>query len=394
MGIPQRLGTIPLAIFTDASNNIGIGGSPSGSYKFEVTGNIRGTGTAYDLYTSSGLGTSAASGLLRVVTAGTSSGIAVGQANSSRYTSILANEFVVFNDDASIRTNGAFPLSLGTNNTGRLFITSAGNVCIGTSTSSGYGNVNLDLNAGTLPAAYFVIKTSSNSVIAEYALDSGAAYLSTKTAHPIIFRTSDVERMRITSGGRFGFGTTTTDWFFNVVAASGGYISKIQNSRNVSGDVNTLLQLGNNCNNTSSYFLVCTMDLGDRMYIYGNGNVVNINNSYGVLSDVKLKENIVDATPKLENLLKVKIRNYNLIGEETKQIGVVAQELEEIFPSMVEEVEDFKEVEVEDEEGNFKKERQSLGTTTKSVKMSVFVPMLIKAVQELSAKVSALENKS
>ena len=34
-----------------------------------------------------------------------------------------------------------------------------------------------------------------------------------------------------------------------------------------------------------------------------------------------------------------------------------------------------------------------LGTTTKSVKYSVFVPMLIKAVQELSAKVTALENK-
>ena len=38
MGLTQKLGTIPLAIFTDASNNIGIGGSPSGSFKLEVTG--------------------------------------------------------------------------------------------------------------------------------------------------------------------------------------------------------------------------------------------------------------------------------------------------------------------------------------------------------------------
>lgn len=44
MGLTQKLGTIPLAIFTDASNNIGIGGSPSGSYKFEVTGTGRFTG--------------------------------------------------------------------------------------------------------------------------------------------------------------------------------------------------------------------------------------------------------------------------------------------------------------------------------------------------------------
>jgi hypothetical protein len=44
MGITQRLGTIPLAISTDASNNVGIGGSPSGSYKLEVTGTGRFSG--------------------------------------------------------------------------------------------------------------------------------------------------------------------------------------------------------------------------------------------------------------------------------------------------------------------------------------------------------------
>jgi hypothetical protein len=33
-------------------------------------------------------------------------------------------------------------------------------------------------------------------------------------------------------------------------------------------------------------------------------------------------------TAKVFDLLKVKIRNYNLIGEQTKQIGVIAQELE------------------------------------------------------------------
>ncbi len=41
MGLTQKLGTIPLAIFTDASNNVGIGGSPSGSFKLDVTGTGR-----------------------------------------------------------------------------------------------------------------------------------------------------------------------------------------------------------------------------------------------------------------------------------------------------------------------------------------------------------------
>jgi len=121
--------------------------------------------------------------------------------------------------------------------------------------------------------------------------------------------------------------------------------------------------------------------------ILANGNVQNTNNSYGSISDSKLKENIVDATPKLNQLCQVKIRNYNLIGYTTKQIGVVAQELEQIFPSMVEETSDT------DSEGN------DLGTTTKAVKYSIFVPMLIKAIQELkatvdaqAARIAALEN--
>lgn len=113
-----------------------------------------------------------------------------------------------------------------------------------------------------------------------------------------------------------------------------------------------------------------------KMLIRANGNLLNANNSYGSLSDQRLKENIVDATPKLEKLNQVRIVNFNMIGDEQKQIGVVAQELEQIFPSMVEEGSDG----------------------MKGVKYSVFVPMLIKAVQEqqamieeLKAKVAALE---
>ena len=94
---------------------------------------------------------------------------------------------------------------------------------------------------------------------------------------------------------------------------------------------------------------------------------------------VKLKENIVDASPKLADLMQVKVRNYNLIGDTTKQIGVVAQELETVFPAMVNETPDT------DAKGN------DLGTTTKSVKYSVFVPMLIKAIQEQQAIIESLK---
>jgi hypothetical protein len=189
------------------------------------------------------------------------------------------------------------------------------------------------------------------------------------------------ERMRITSGG-------------NVLIANAGQTDgALIVGRN--GNNNSILAVSDANNTSEAYFRgYSTSVSASRIVIFSNGNIVNSNNSYGALSDIKIKENITDATPKLEDLLKVKVRNYNLIGEETKQIGVIAQELEEIFPAMIDESEDFEEVQVPqlDEEGNevlneegevvTTKERVSKGTTTKSVKYSVFVPMLIKAIQE------------
>jgi len=145
----------------------------------------------------------------------------------------------------------------------------------------------------------------------------------------------------------------------------------------------------NTTNNTFYYFGCYNYQTSTyKMLIADSGNITNTNNSYGSISDVKLKENIVDASPKLADLMQVQVRNYNLIGETTKQLGVVAQELETVFPAMVDESPD------RDAEGN------DLGTTTKSVKYSVFVPMLIKAIQEqqalittLTDRISVLENK-
>lgn len=101
------------------------------------------------------------------------------------------------------------------------------------------------------------------------------------------------------------------------------------------------------------------------------GNVVNSNNSYGALSDERLKTEIADASPKLDDLNRLRIVNFALKDDpaQAKQIGVVAQEAREVFPGLVEESADG----------------------TLSFKYSVLVPMLVKAVQELTARVEALE---
>jgi hypothetical protein len=228
----------------------------------------------------------------------------------------------------------------------------------------------------------------------------------------LVFNTrgaSSAERMRITSGGYLK--ASSAGSYVNVAGlyhelignADSSHAAQVANSSATSPYGLTVRFPSASPNNTSNRFIDAEDSTGLKFIVYSNGNVVNTNNSYGAISDAKLKENVVDASPKLEDLMQVQVRNFNYIGDDKKQLGVVAQELEQVFPSMIDESPDFEEVEVPqldengqevlDENGEvvMTKEKVDLGTVTKSVKYSVFVPMLIKAIQELNAKVESLE---
>jgi hypothetical protein len=262
-------------------------------------------------------------------------------------------------------------------------IDASGNVGIGTSTAAGSNGKGLAIYTSDYPRLTFRNSTTGDGTTdGTQFVASGLDFeMYNKEAGALILGTSNAERMRITSGGEVLVGTTSV---FNAklsVQSPAAFATS-----NFRSDSVTAAGTGW----THFYGTSSTNTVAD-IQIFGNGNIVNANNSYGAISDIKLKENIVDATPKLDDLLQVKIRNFNYIDDNKKQIGVVAQELEEIFPSMIDESPDYEEVEVTDEEGNVKTERVKTGTKTKSVKYSVFVPMLIKAIQELNAKVESLQ---
>jgi hypothetical protein len=116
--------------------------------------------------------------------------------------------------------------------------------------------------------------------------------------------------------------------------------------------------------------------------VWTNGNVQNTNNSYGAISDIKLKENIVDANSQWDDLKALQVRNYNFKeGQTHTQIGLVAQEVEPISSGLVYESPD------RDAEGN------DLGTVTKSVNYSVLYMKAVKALQEAMERIETLEAK-
>jgi len=119
--------------------------------------------------------------------------------------------------------------------------------------------------------------------------------------------------------------------------------------------------------------------------IFTNGNITNTNNSYAGISDIKLKENIIDASSQWEDLKALQVRKYNFkekTGQQTHtQIGLVAQEAELVSPGLVSESPD------RDADGN------DLGTVTKAVNYSVLYMKAVKALQEAMERIETLEAK-
>jgi len=143
--------------------------------------------------------------------------------------------------------------------------------------------------------------------------------------------------------------------------------------------------------------------------VFNNGNTQNINNSYGAISDIKLKENIVDASSQWDDIKRIQVRKYNFkesTGQQTHtQLGLVAQEVELVSPGLVSESPDRETIEIPvldvdgnsvlDEEGNPKVEykEQDSGTVTKSVNYSVLYMKAVKALQEAQTRIEALETQ-
>jgi hypothetical protein len=232
--------------------------------------------------------------------------------------------------------------------------------------------------------------------------------------------TGTLERGRFNASGYFKAtnadypdGADTQYHYFNSNISAGGSDDRVVAIRADSGSFAGygILRVYSTRTTTNGTFRICAFTNGNgsgACYIADSGNVTNTNNSYGSSSDVKLKENIVDTTPKLEKLMRLRVRNYNLKTKpDEPHIGLIAQETETVFPGLIEESIDYHDIQTTDENGKEVTKNVPTGTTTKAIKYSVFVPMLIKAMQEqqelitaqaatitaLTARIVALENK-
>jgi plasmid maintenance system killer protein len=96
--------------------------------------------------------------------------------------------------------------------------------------------------------------------------------------------------------------------------------------------------------------------------------------AYNTTSDQRLKTNIIDASEATSDLLAVKVRSFDWKSDDSHQrYGMIAQELLEVAPDAVHVPEN--------------------PDLMMGVDYSKLVPMMIKTIQELTARLAALEAK-
>jgi hypothetical protein len=312
--------------------------------------------------TSDGLKiTSDTSGILDIQSAGTTK-MTVGSTID-----IQGNELVLDADaDTSIHASTDDQIDFKTGGTDRVHIVSDGKVGIGTSSPTD------NLTVSTTGDTNFMIKSgSSNNGRIHFAdaddTDVGRIIYDHTNNH-LTFWSNDNERQRIDSSGQIMMGSTSNDLGERLhVAHTGGGVVCVMRTVNSGGTV----QIG--FKNANGF-------VGE---IVTNGS----GTSYATSSDYRLKENVsytFDATSRLKQLKPARF-NFKADADTTLD-GFLAHEVSSIVPEAVIGEKDATE-KYTDEDG-----KEQTRDKHQSIDQSKLVPLLVKTIQELEARITALES--
>jgi hypothetical protein len=280
--------------------------------------------------------------------------------------------------------------------TSSMFINTSGNVGIGTSSPLQRLHVN---NSGSSTAAIF--QGSSNSYIQLGV--SSESYIG-NVSGALVFETGGSERMKITSGGLVGIGTTTPAVRLQIDGTNAQERFRLNNSDGTSYTAFTEQEIRMwRPNDSGAAYQIATQALSGtwtgggggivfsplntlRMTIGPTGNIgapsgTNIFNA----SDIRLKQNIIPTTYGLNAISLLNPVKFNWVNgfepsEDGKDmLGFVAQEVLEVIPEAVESF-----------GGDINLNGELIDNPLR-VNEKFIIPVLVKAIQEQQAKITALE---
>ena len=280
--------------------------------------------------------------------------------------------------------------------TNRVVIDSSGQVGIGTTVPLGKLHVehttddtdeavNIAMTVGGGATGnvrhYWGINNSSN--YAYYgAVESGTQYV------PLILQPN---------GSKVGIGTTSPDGELDVVKDGG--VAQLRVKSIGSGDDGIIDVEGISNKDAQIRFydgggfnwrLRNKTDTNNRMELF-NGSVAGVfindgSTSWSGTSDERVKDNIVEITNATDKLKDLRCVSFNWTWDEDKttHLGLLAQDVEKVFPEVVS-GDSSKDIEETEKDGLIER------TNVMGVEYTSLVPVLIKSVQELTKRIEELE---
>ena len=257
------------------------------------------------------------------------------------------------------RTSSELYIDLGS--TGLTGSSTGGGALLPTSGGTSYTDAAVDLgfSAGRFKDLYL-----SSKVRFQYPGNSYYARVEMDSSNNLIFGAgpNGSEGMRLSSGTLLVGVTSSTG-----AGHSFKHNSGMETYRNSSATGNTAFRVYSNVASTATVH--CS--------IYNDGDIENTNGSYGTLSDIRIKSNIEPAKSQWDDVKAAKLYNFDKENCENRQLGWIAQELEEAEMGGV-----VKTVESERFEDGIR-----------SVKESVLLKKAFGALQEAMERIETLEAK-
>ena len=267
---------------------------------------------------------------------------------------------------------GNSPLGFGTNDTERMRIDSAGRLLLGLTSSIG-GNSLLQVQGSGNRKAHFHQPDTGSSLVQftntttgtgttdgfEIALDGdedGKIWL--YESGNIKFGSSDTERMRIDSSGNVGIGTTSVSRALHVNSGATNEVARFESSdtevtvefKDITGTASLKCRNDYRFNNSSGELVridssgnvgIGTTSPAEALHVVGEivatGDITAFYSS-----DRRLKENIKNIPDAVEKVQQINGVSYSWKDKEIdgyfkreKEIGVIAQDVEEVLPEIV-----------------------------------------------------------
>jgi len=249
------------------------------------------------------------------------------------------------------------------------------------------GNFGIGVTAGAPATGELLVLV--NKAIRWMNASSGTEYgdIYTDTSNNMVFRNGSgaTERARITSGGYFkasnnGTYLGSTGSYHELRQTAGDTILEGTNTNSSTPYGIRLTFTAASPNNTTQYYLNCEDTSNQKAVIHSSGTISNRTGTYNTISDLKFKQDIVDASSQWNDIKALRIVKYRLKDEVAADpnypayIGVIAQEVEQVSPGLIDNCVD-----------------QDTGEVTKAVKSSIIYMKAVKALQEAMDRIETLE---